>query len=161
MPPLGLVPRITYDASVMGTESRSDTHEQETIGAFVVRDKQERFRTFLSNSKNRKKFTQELGHFRWFDQRFATPVAWQADPNLKLWARHVQGIEHIFLLLKSKGAAQTCWVISENAAIDGKELDLKTMLEDVVGSGMGTILSCVPGKLAYFEGEDERLLLVR
>jgi hypothetical protein len=34
-------------------------------------------------------------------------------------------------------------------------------MESVVGCGTGSILSCIPGKLAYFEGEDESLLLAR
>jgi hypothetical protein len=63
--------------------------------------------------------------------------------------------------MKSKGAGLTCWVISEELAIDGRELDLREALEHVQGGGMGTILSCVPGALAYYEGEDEVLLLAR
>ncbi len=116
---------------------------------------------FLASPKNRKKFTRELAHFRWFDQRLSAVVSWKVDPNLGLWQRHVQGVETIFSLLISKGAKQTCWVISEDIDMDGRELDLKPTLEKVIGSGMGTILSCIPGKLAYFEGEDERLLLAR
>jgi hypothetical protein len=63
--------------------------------------------------------------------------------------------------LKSKGAGLTCWVISEDPDIDGREIDLRTALEKVSGRGIGTVLSCIPGKLAYFEGEDETLLLTR
>lgn len=55
----------------------------------------------------------------------------------------------------------TCWVISEDPEMDERELDLREALEHVSGRQIGTILSCVPGKLAYFESEDERLLLVR
>jgi hypothetical protein len=136
-------------------------HEQEAIRAFVLRNKQERFLAFVANPKNRKKFTQELGHFRWFDRRFVTPVPWKVDPSLALWERHVQRNENVLRLLKAKGAGQICWVISEDAKMDGRESDLKSALENVIGSGMGTILSCIPGKLAYFEGEDEALLLTR
>jgi hypothetical protein len=136
-------------------------HEQATVKAFVVRGRQERFSSFLLNPKNRKKFTQELAHFRWFDGRFATAVSWKVDPSLKLWDRYLQGKENVSRLLKSKGAGQTCWVISEDSKIDGQELRLESALETVLGSGMGTILSCLPGKLAYFEGEDEALILVR
>ena len=53
-----------------------------------------------------------------------------------------------------------CWVISEDPEIDGWELDLREALEHVNGRQIGTILSCVPGKLAYFESEDEALLLL-
>jgi hypothetical protein len=116
---------------------------------------------FIANPKNRKKFTQELGHFRWFDRRFVTPVPWKVDPSLALWERHIRRHENTHRLLQSKGAGQTCWVISEATEMDGQESDLKSALENVIGRGMGTILSCIPGKLAYFEGEDERLLLSR
>jgi hypothetical protein len=32
-------------------------------------------------------------------------------------------------------------------------------LKEVVGYGMGTLISCIPGRLAYFESEDERYIL--
>jgi hypothetical protein len=39
---------------------------------------------------------------------------------------------------------------------------LNEALESTVGSGEGTVLSCVPGQLAYFESEDrERVILQR
>ena len=58
------------------------------------------------------------------------------------------------------GAPESCHVIGgEN---DGEEMELLTALKQVVGYGAGTVLSCVPGTLAYFEGEiRERFLLVR
>lgn len=143
------------------TRLLSAEHELGAIRAFVQTDKHERFLGFLANPKNRKKFTESLSHFRWFDRRFVTPIQWKVDPNLKLWERHVQGIDNIYSLLKSKGAGLNCWVISEDPEIDGRELDLKSALEHVNGREIGTILSCVPGKLAYFESEDEALLLSR
>jgi hypothetical protein len=51
--------------------------------------------------------------------------------------------------------------MSEDSQIDQRELDLREALEHVKGRQIGTILSCVPGKLAYFESEDETLLLTR
>ena len=144
----------------MSAASQTD-HEQATLKAFVVSGRQERFSSFLASPKNREKFTRELAHFRWFDQRFATTVPWKVDPRLKLSERHAQGIENIRRLLRSKGAGKNCWAISEDQVLDGHELQLETALEQVVGSGMGTILSCIAGKLAYFEGEDESLILAR
>lgn len=142
-------------------ETQSVDHEAAVIRAFVQRDKQERFLGFLANPKSRKKFTESLSHFHWFDPRFATPIPWKVNPKLKLWDRHVQGVDNIYRLLKSKGAGLTCWVLSEDSEIDGRELDLSAALEYVRGREIGTILSCVPGKLAYFESEDETLLLAR
>ena len=34
-------------------------------------------------------------------------------------------------------------------------------LKRIVGSGMGTVLSCIPGRLAFVETEDERFILER
>ena len=141
----------------------SADHEAAVIRAFVQRDKQERFLGFLANPKNRRKFIESLSHFRWFDQRFVASVQWKVDQDRKLtlWEKHVSGIENIYRLLQSRGAGPTCWAMSEDAEIDGRELDLREALEHVSGRQIGTILSCVPGKLAYFESEDETLLLTR
>jgi hypothetical protein len=88
-------------------------------------------------------------------------VNWKVDPALKLWDRYVQGISNIARLLRTKGAGSTCWVISDYGEIDGKALPLESALEAVVGTSRSAILSCIPGRLAYFEDEHEALLLVR
>jgi hypothetical protein len=54
-----------------------------------------------------------------------------------------------------------CYVLSEDGALDGKELLLADALGQILGRGMGTFLSCIPGKLAYFEDEDGRWILER
>jgi hypothetical protein len=160
---LDFQPDFKYDDRVKNTGMQSADHEAAVIRAFIQRDKQERFLGFLTNPKNRRKFTESLSHFRWFDRRFAAPLRWKVDqdPKLTQWGKHVSGIENIYRLLKSKGAGLTCWAMSEDSEIDGRELDLREALEHVSGRQIGTILSCVPGKLAYFESEVETLLLVR
>jgi len=40
-------------------------------------------------------------------------------------------------------------------------MELAVALKEVVGRQMGTFLSCIPGKLAYFEDEDVRYILER
>jgi hypothetical protein len=74
---------------------------------------------------------------------------------------HQQHVANIQDTLTSKGAPKTCYAISEDSALDGKEIPLKDALVSVVGRGMGTFLSCIPGKLAYFEDEDQRWILER
>jgi hypothetical protein len=160
-PSLGFPTQFKYDDRVKNIVLQAADHEAAVVRAFVQQDKQERFLGFLANPRNRKKFTDSLSHFRWFDQRFAAPIPRKVDPKLNLWDRHTQGIENIHRLLKSKGAGLTCWVVSEDPEIDGRELELRAALEHVNGRQIGTILSCVPGKLAYFESEDEILLLAR
>lgn len=53
------------------------------------------------------------------------------------------------------------FAISEDPTLDQKEFPLAEALERVVGRGMGTVLSCIPGRLAFVETEDERFILER
>jgi hypothetical protein len=76
------------------------------------------------------------------DARFAraVPPAEQAPTSL---AR----------LLRARGAPDECVLFSEDGALDGRALRLDEALGAVVGRGMGTFVSCIPGRLAYFEAE--------
>jgi hypothetical protein len=145
----------------MKTGLIASEHERGTVKSFIVRDRQERLLSFVNNPKNRRKFTQELAKIGMIDKRFATSVPWKVDPALELWARHTQGIRNIAQMLRSKGAGQTCWVISDSSNLDGQERELESVLEDVIGGGSATILSCLPGRLAYYSFEHESLLLQR
>ena len=61
------------------------------------------------------------------------------------------------------GAPDDCHVISENPELDGKRLPLDAALQQIVGFGYGTLVSCIPGRLAFFEGEgpSDRCILVK
>ncbi|MGG3662492.1 hypothetical protein [Bacillus gobiensis] len=65
--------------------------------------------------------------------------------------------EEIAMLLKQNGARSSCYVISWDEEIDGNKLPLLTALENTLGMGMPSIISCIPNKLAYFEAEQEVL----
>ena len=56
---------------------------------------------------------------------------------------------------------EVCYAVSEDDELDGKEIDLTHALETVIDRGMGTLLSCIPVKLAYFEDADCRWILER
>ncbi len=45
--------------------------------------------------------------------------------------------------------------------LDGEVLDLREVLEKVVGFDYGTMISCIEGRLGYLESEDGRYLLER
>jgi hypothetical protein len=125
-------------------------HEEAVVQAFIIPVRRERYLEFLKSPKNRKKFINVLAHFKHLDPKFATSISGnQNNPSALL------------KLLLGKGAGIKCWVISENAQLDGKEIDLQTALKETVGRQMGTFISCIPGKLAYFEDEDGRFLLER
>lgn len=59
-------------------------------------------------------------------------------------------------LLLGHGAPRTCYVISSDKKLDGREMLLRDALTDVVSSGFGAFVSCIPGRLGYFEYEDVR-----
>jgi hypothetical protein len=125
-------------------------HEEAVVRAFLIPARRERYLGFLKSPKNRKKFIGVLAHFKHLDPQFATSISGnQRNP------------EALLKLLFEKGAGVKCWVISENAELDGKEIDLQIALKETVGRQMGTFISCIPGKLAYFENEDGRFILER
>jgi hypothetical protein len=66
-------------------------------------------------------------------------------------------------LLRAHGAPADCYVLSEKKDLDGHTVPLEAALDAVVGRGMGALLSCIPGRLGYFEGEvsGERYVLER
>jgi hypothetical protein len=59
--------------------------------------------------------------------------------------------------LKSLGAPNECWVFGNY--LDGRQMKLEAALDEVIGMRSGTIVSCLPGRLAFFENEDERVIL--
>lgn len=131
-------------------KSAGTNHEEAVIKAFMLPNRQERFLTLLSNAKRRKEFTNSLAHFNGLNPKFV-----QGIPSSQ------QNPISILGSLKAHGAGTKCWVISEDSSLDAREMNLEDALRETVGRDIGTIISCVPGKVAYFEDEDYRLLLLR
>jgi hypothetical protein len=118
-------------------------YEREMVRAFIQKPRQERLLLLLSNPKRRRDFTDELAHFRWLDEQFAHVI----PPTT------AHGVLEIVALLRKMGAGSTVWVISEDKSIDAQEMDLLDVMKQILGREIGTILSCVPGKLGFFCGE--------
>jgi hypothetical protein len=125
-------------------------NEQSLIAAFIKRGKRDRYREILSSPRLRSKFTSRLAHFTDFDPKYRLPI-----PSSKLF------VDNIAATLEKRHSPKIVFAISEDPALDQKELPLVEALEQVVGSGMGTVLSCIPGCLAFVETEDERFILER
>lgn len=125
-------------------------HEQSLIAAFVKRNKRERYREILANPRLRNKFTHKLAHFTDFDPQYRLPIA-----------SHALGVESTARELQKCHSPSVIFAISEDPALDQKELPLLEALQKIIGHGMGTVLSCIPGRLAFVETEDERYILQR
>ena len=132
--------------------SRTMNHEESLINAFVRSAKRARFIEFLGSPKRRPKFLANLSHFRDLDPRYLVPIP-PAEQHAK----------NIAALLTARGAPSRCHVISTDSQLDGRDLNLVEVLEQIVGFGKGTLISCVPGRLGYFEGEspNDRFILER
>jgi hypothetical protein len=128
-----------WNSGKMGTMR----HEEVIIRAFVRSDRRPRYLELIKSAKKRRRFLRALNHVIELDPRYSTRLE-----------NNMHTAQQIALLLREKGASDLCYAVSENSELDGRELPLVEALEQVVGFGMGSFLSCVPGRLAYFEGED-------
>ena len=85
-------------------------HEVATIRAFIIPPRRTRWLESLASAKRRGRFLDRLNHCRDLDERYATPLASNAD---------------VVALLKARGAPKICYVLSATAALDGRELALE------------------------------------
>jgi tetratricopeptide (TPR) repeat protein len=131
-----------------GVELETVDREQEEIliKAFFKKRVHERVLFALSSPKRRLDALSRLCHDfdKMLEEQYMVAIP---KPN--------SDVTKIANLLKQQGTADTCYVVSWNKEVDGKQLRLFDALERVVGFGMPSIISCVPGRLAYFEGEQE------
>jgi hypothetical protein len=125
-------------------------HERALVSSFIIPQRQSRYLELLEKPKRRKDITRSLAHFKHLDPRYIVPIA-----------PREQHVPEILRLLKAKGAPEKCYALSEDDELDRKEVVLADALKTIVGRGMGTFLSCIPGKLAYFEDEEDRWILER
>jgi hypothetical protein len=125
-------------------------HERGIVLSFIIPVRQDRYLEMLAKPKRRSDITASLAHFKHLDMRYAV----QIPPRQ-------QHAADIFQLLRLRGAPETCYALSEDSELDRREIPLSEALKGVVGCGMGTFLSCLPGRLAYFEDEDGRWILER
>lgn len=130
--------------------SKQTEHEEGLIRAFILPQLQNRYLELLANPKRRKSVTRELAHFKHLDPRFKVPI-----PS----SHHLA--PGMLSLLKSKGAGDICYVISEDDEPDGKEMLLEDAFSVILGRGIGTFLSCIRGTLGYVEDEDQNWILER
>jgi hypothetical protein len=124
--------------------------EEALINAFFLPARRQRYIDFAKSPRTRRKFLDELSHSTSLDVRFRHEI-----PGVE------QTPEGITRLLQSRGAGDQCIAISDFKEIDAKRLNLKDAVSTVLGRTFGTLLSCRPGRLAYFENEDGRWILER
>lgn len=123
-------------------------HEQAFVENFIDSRRRERFLEALAQPKARKLFRNELSHPRsnFLLSEYIEPIV-PSQQNAHL----------IAFKLRSLSAPNLCWVFGN--PIDGREMNLEAALDILVGKCSGTIISCLPGKLAFLESEEVRVIL--
>lgn len=118
--------------------------EEEIVKAFFEKQVQERVLHELFSPKKRDQALNRLCHQyeKMLRGKYMTEIL---PPN--------SNPKDIYELLKKEGAKNSVYSLSYNEKIDGKELPLLEALKQAVGFGMPSLISCIPGELAYFEAE--------
>jgi hypothetical protein len=119
----------------------AEEHESGLVNAFIMSGRRERVATLMT-PRRRADLRKALPHFKWFDEKLARGL----KPEERTHASLAQ-------LLRAHGAGETCYLVSVRKDLDGKFMDLEGAIDEVVAMGEPTIISFVPGKLAYYEDE--------
>lgn len=112
-------------------------HEEQTIKASMLKERRDRYLSFLGNNKRRKEVLYRLNHCKDFDECFMQWLPSNAD---------------IVNILLKAGSPSEVYVISDSN-IDRKIMPLSDAIHETSMTGSGTIVSCIPGKLAYYYDE--------
>ncbi len=126
--------------------------EKALFETFIVANKKGRYVELVGTKRGREKIRLGLDHFVDLDPRFCQRM----KPG-------EQFLPDILQALKRLGAPPVCYLMSSCDELDGREIDLAEALRSVIGRGIGTFVSCMPGRLAYFESEErnERYICYR
>ena len=120
---------------------RNNLHESLFIDSFVLPARHSRWKTFLGHPRRRTDFLHTLADRTDLDERCFIEV--KGPP----------AIEALINYLKKLGAQNDCYVMSESRQLDMRTMELSEALGIVYGCGLGSVISCLAGELAYYEGE--------
>jgi hypothetical protein len=121
-----------------------------------MNDHERGFLAFLAEpTKRRMETLLELGEKRRRDVRELLHHSVRLDPR---FAEHLTGSDAFSgpaeAMLRKRGAPSTCYVLAANSDLDGREMPLGEALEATNGMGDGAFVSCIPGRLGFYEYED-------
>jgi hypothetical protein len=118
--------------------------EASFLRAFIVPGKRDRYLEAFSNPKKRQRVLDRLNHHPDdLDPRYRVPLP-----------QGCHSASDVEQLLVSRGAPSQCYVMSSSSELDRRDMPLHDALERVVGYQMATLISCVPGRVGFYESED-------
>jgi hypothetical protein len=113
---------------------------------FLEPKRRARYRELLADPARRDRLRGKLAHLGDLDPRFLTKVVGEKRRP-----------DALVRELRRRGAGDTCYLVSWDADADGAARPLAEAIEEIVtgwGGAYGVFVSCLPGRLAYFQGED-------
>lgn len=121
----------------------------ECFESFALPRYAERFGVLLQSGKrtSRRKAVDALGHFSGWREECAhvLPSFLQRPAALEEY-------------LTKEGARSTCYVLSEDPDLDDRSVPLRTALDQLLGSGMGSLLVLSPSPMALYLGEETKVV---
>jgi hypothetical protein len=115
-------------------------HEAAFVQSFVVKGKRSRYLQKLAHPKRRREILDLLNHSPDFDPAYA----------IRLPFGHYDA-EKVVKLLKEKGAGESAHIIADVSEFDGRELPLREAIGYAIQHVLGIVVSCLPGRLAYYK----------
>lgn len=126
------------------------------VEAFFVKEKRARVIQKISGSRRKRdtELREHLPHESRWDRTYVVPLMPAA-----------QTVDGVADEMARRGAKMDSpvYILSANRALDARVCPLREALRDVVGSSSGSVISCLRGRLAYYEGEEpgNRFILFR
>ena len=123
-------------------------HEEAIVRTFIISEKRNRYLTLLGKKKTRSRVLDGLNHCYDLDSRYSTFLPPSTD---------------VLGALRARGAPEGCYLLSDAPELDGREMSLSEAIESIELEGWGTLVGCIPGRLAFYYGEqgEQRAILER
>lgn len=115
-------------------------HEAAFVKAFLASEKRARWSQYLADPKRRKEILSRMSVALPYLPELGTEVPGAQDFPIELEK-----------LLRAKGAGPACHVMVDGLKIDGREMPLSEALRAICMHERAALLSCLPGRLAYFK----------
>ena len=119
----------------------------------TINDHERGFLAFLAEaSRGRMETLLNLSEKRRADGRSWLHNAIRLD---QCYALHLTGSGAFFIpveaMLRRRGAPAKCYVLAAGNDLDGHEMPLMDSLDSIIGMGNGAFVSCIPGRLGFYE----------
>lgn len=116
-------------------------HERAFVMAFILPARRERYLDGLASPKRRRKILDKLNH------RIDLAASCVAELPASTWNK------------LAANSDKTCHLIADASDMDGKDVTFNEGMEFLQEHPFGAVLSCVPGRIAFYKAESPAPIL--